>query len=126
VSDINGDPLLESPDIRDGLAMAAGFTPTQYTNKYQERSSRYKYSQEGKDNDNINLRLAKAIKAKDQEKIRAIMKESADSMKSRDPADWKQVDMNSVATWMIPEGPRAIIKAPNKLKPGIKSIEDAY
>lgn len=130
VSDPKGLPLLPEDmttagKIARGAAMTGGFTTTEYTNKYQKRSSDYRYLEAGRDNEDINLRLAKALKANNQEKIRAIQKESADSMKG-DPADWKSINMDSVMYYMMPEDAQVILKAPDRLKPGLIKNRDSY
>lgn len=130
LSDPRGDPLLEQTgDVltdayRTGV-IGMGFPPTDYTTTYEKRFAKTKLEERARDNDDINLRYFKALKAGDSERMREIMQESLDSF-SKSPDQWKRIDPEAVKQFYLPEDVRSLKRSPKEIRPMMLELERLY
>lgn len=130
VSDPEGDALISKSgdSLRDAYTaatMAIGFPTTDYINEYERRALEAKKIQDARDNDNINLRYAKALRDGDNEAMQAIMAESQESMKGP-PDQWNMIDMDSVKQYLMPRDVRTMQKAPKRIRPEIAELRQLF
>lgn len=130
VSDPEGDALIakSGDSLRDAYTaatMAIGFPPTDYINEYERRALEAKKIQDARDNDNINLRYAKALRDRDNEAMRAIMAESQESMKGP-PEQWNMIDIDAVKQYLVPRDVRTMQKAPKRIRPEIAELQRLF
>jgi hypothetical protein len=122
-----GDEILPpgSDTAKNIAQMGLGFTPSDYMSFYEKRTNRYKLERQARDNDDINLRFAKALKAGDNERMDEIIQESLDSFE-KEPQFWKRLDTTSIKRFLLPENLRALMKAPKEVRPGLAEIEESF
>jgi len=127
VNNIKGDAILEDSGIskvqkaKEVASLALGFPIQRQVQFYEDAKRRAKLIESARDNDNINIRFANAIKQKDSAKIRDIIKESADSMTGPEVSR-KPINKQSVMMYLLPPDIRDLAKAPNEVKPKIAEM----
>lgn len=127
---VDGDNIL--PEGYDTPAtigsVAAGLTPKAYSDFYAKGQAKFKLSERARDNDDINMRLAKALKQGDNQKAQAIIAESLNSIRDNpdNPIAWKQINEQVVQMYLLPKQLRDLARAPKEIRGQILDIENSY
>lgn len=127
---VDGDNIL--PEGYDTPAtigsVAAGLTPKAYSDFYAKGQAKFKLSEKARDNDDINMRLAKALKQGNDKKAQAIIAESLTSIRDNpdNPIAWKQINQQVVEMYLLPKQLRDLARAPKEIRGQILDIENSY